>query len=60
MALIETTEMVQQIQIYRKYGKPVSKPSKTNSVRVGPGPVPLTHRFFCAHPPTRGSKNVTG
>ena len=36
MALIETTEMVQQIQIYRKYGKPVSTPSKTNSVRVGP------------------------
>ena len=36
----------EKIQIYRKYGKPVSKPAKTNSVSVGPGPVSMTHRYF--------------
>ena len=38
-------------KIYEKCGKPVSKPTKTNSVSVGPGPVSLTHRFFRPHPP---------
>ena len=48
-----------KIQISRKYGKPVPKPAKTTGVSAGFSPVSLTQRFFRAHPPTRGSKNVT-
>ena len=35
-----------KIQISQKGGKPVQKPTKTNSVSVGPGLVSLIRRFF--------------
>ena len=48
-----------KIQIYWKYGKLVFKAGQNKQCQWGPVQCYRYTVYFCAHPPTCGSKNVT-